>query len=104
MVGWGSHSYRETRGGRETCEYFTIFFDSALQVAAQIEAFFLAMILNPDVQAKAQKELDDVLGGGRLPDISDRPQLPYVEAVCKELFRWHTISPTGIYSFVCSWI
>ncbi|KAJ7200297.1 cytochrome P450 [Mycena pura] len=64
--------------------------------AAQLEAFLLAMSLYPDVQTTAQKELDAVVGSYRLPQISDRAQLPYITALCKEVFRWHVASPTAI--------
>ncbi|KAJ7817730.1 cytochrome P450 [Mycena leptocephala] len=63
--------------------------------ASQLEAFFLAMSVYPDVQAAAQRELDRVLGPDRLPDVSDRPNLPYMNAVCKEVLRWHNAAPTG---------
>jgi cytochrome P450 len=53
------------------------------------------MSLYPDVQAAAQRELDGVLGPDRLPDISDRPNLPYMNALCKEVLRWHNAAPTG---------
>ncbi|KAJ7880043.1 cytochrome P450 [Mycena olivaceomarginata] len=42
---------------------------NSLQTAAQLEAFFLAMSLYPDIQAAAQRELDQVVGNDRLPDI-----------------------------------
>ncbi|KAF7345741.1 Cytochrome p450 [Mycena venus] len=64
--------------------------------AAQLEAFFLAMTLYPDVQAAAQRELDKVVGNDRLPDISDLPQLPYVDALCKEVIRWHVAAPLAL--------
>ncbi|KAJ6529904.1 cytochrome P450 [Mycena vulgaris] len=64
--------------------------------AASLYAFFLAMILAPDVQRKAQAEIDSVLGGARLPLFSDRDQLPYVSAVVTELFRWHSVAPLGV--------
>jgi hypothetical protein len=70
-------------------------FNSALQNAAQLEAFFLAMTLYPDVQAAAQKEIAQVVGNDRLPDISDRSHLPYVNALCKEVIRWHVAVPLG---------
>ncbi|KAJ6531004.1 cytochrome P450 [Mycena vulgaris] len=54
--------------------------------AAQLEGLFLAMSIYSDVQMAAQKELDAVVGNERLPDISDRAQLPYVDALCKEVF------------------
>lgn len=53
------------------------------------------MTLYPEVQRQAQKELDQVLGG-RLPRIADRGQLPYVEALVKEVLRWHPIAPMGL--------
>lgn len=59
-------------------------------------AFFLAIALYPEVQKKAQKELDAVVGTERLPDFSDRPSLPYVNAIIKELLRWHPVTPLGV--------
>ena len=59
-------------------------------------AFFLAMALYPEVQKKAQQELDAVVGSERLPDFSDRPSLPYVNAIVRELLRWHPATPMGV--------
>ena len=59
-------------------------------------AFFLAMALYPEVQNKAQRQLDTVIGTERLPDFSDRPSLPYITAVVKELLRWHPAGPIGM--------
>jgi len=53
------------------------------------------MILHPEIQAKIQAELDAVIGKSRLPDFSDRENLPYVNAVYKELIRWHPLAPLG---------
>ena len=53
------------------------------------------MALYPDVQRRAQEELDRVVGNRRLPEFSDRESLPYINAVVKELFRWHPVLPTG---------
>lgn len=47
------------------------------------------MTLNPHIQAKAQEEIDRVIGMERLPDFSDRKDLPYVEAVYRETMRWY---------------
>ena len=57
--------------------------------------FFLAMVLYPDVQKKAQAEIDRVVGKDRLPDFTDRNDLPYVDALLRELLRWHPPIPTG---------
>lgn len=59
-------------------------------------AFFLAMVLFPDVQKKAQAEIDSVVGNGRLPGFIDLPHLPYVNAVVKEVLRWNSVAPTGV--------
>ncbi|KAJ8581708.1 cytochrome P450 [Rhizopogon salebrosus TDB-379] len=58
-----------------------------------IHVFLLAMILHPEVQIKAQEEIDKVVGDGRLPDFSDREHLPYVEAVYLETLRWRPTAP-----------
>ncbi|KAJ7130793.1 putative monooxygenase [Mycena crocata] len=58
--------------------------------------FFLAMMLNPDIQAKAQKEIDEVVGGDRLPTLQDRGSLPYLRSVMTEVLRWHPAVPLGI--------
>jgi hypothetical protein len=46
--------------------------------------FFLAMTLFPEVQKKAQAEIDTVVGTGRLPSSADRSRSPYIEAVIKK--------------------
>ncbi|CCM04678.1 uncharacterized protein FIBRA_06864 [Fibroporia radiculosa] len=61
-----------------------------------LESFFLVMILYPDVQRKAQAEIDSVVGPGRLPKFSDRPCLPYLGAVLKEVHRWNPIGPLAL--------
>jgi len=45
------------------------------------------MATNTRIQEKAQKEIDRVVGRGRLPDFSDRPAMPYLEAIYREVLR-----------------
>ncbi|KAF5367913.1 hypothetical protein D9757_007761 [Collybiopsis confluens] len=59
-----------------------------------ISSFFLAMILYPEVQAKAQQELRDTLGE-ILPKLSDWERLPYIDGIVKESFRWNPSVPLG---------
>lgn len=54
------------------------------------------MTLYPNVQKKAQAELDAVVGLGRLPDYEDMNSLPYLRALIKELLRWHVVTPVGV--------
>lgn len=53
------------------------------------------MIIHPEVQLKAQAEIDAVIGNGRLPAFSDWDRLPYLNAVMLEALRWHSVTPTG---------
>ena len=53
------------------------------------------MALYPEVQEKAQAEIDAVVGPDRLPDFHDRPSLPYINAMLKELSRWNLVVPLG---------
>jgi hypothetical protein len=53
------------------------------------------MALYPEVQKKAQAEIDAVVGPNRLPDFHDRPSLPYINAIVKESSRWNVVLPLG---------
>ncbi|OXU26364.1 hypothetical protein TSAR_002453 [Trichomalopsis sarcophagae] len=57
---------------------------------------FLFLVLNPEVQKKAQQEIDSVIGRERLPSLNDRPspmlwfrarRLTYINAVVLESLR-----------------
>ncbi|EIM84217.1 cytochrome P450 [Stereum hirsutum FP-91666 SS1] len=56
-------------------------------------AFVLYMALYPDIQRKAQLEIDTVVGRDRLPTMEDKPHLPYVEALLKEIYRFNPVAP-----------
>lgn len=60
-----------------------------------LKAFTAAMIMFPEVQKKAQEEIDRVVGSVRLPTLSDRANLPYMDALVKEANRWWPIAPMG---------
>lgn len=45
------------------------------------------MILHPEAQVAAQEEIDRVVGFDRLPNLSDRASLPYVECLLQEVYR-----------------
>jgi cytochrome P450 len=59
--------------------------------------FIMAMILHPQIQKKAQIELDTVIGKDRLPHISDRSKLPYIRSVMAETLRWAPPVPLGMF-------
>ncbi|KAJ7163866.1 cytochrome P450 [Mycena crocata] len=58
--------------------------------------FMLAMVRWPEVQKKAQAEIDRIVGRGRFPVFTDRDNLPYVTAVVKETCRWRPVAPLSV--------
>ncbi|KAL4079445.1 cytochrome P450 [Scleroderma citrinum] len=48
-----------------------------------------------EVQKTAQAEIDAIVGPDRLPTLFDRQSLPYVDALVKEVHRWHVVSTLG---------
>ena len=66
-----------------------------MKTVSSMSSLFLALVMFPRVQSRAQAELDAVVGRDRLPTFDDRPRLPYIEALCRELMRWNMVSPIG---------
>lgn len=60
--------------------------------ASEMIGFIQAMVLFPEVQKKAQAEIDRVVGD-RMPTIEDMDSLPYIRSCIKETLRW---MPTAI--------
>jgi cytochrome P450 len=62
----------------------------------------LNLMAHPQIQAKAKKEIENVIGVDergnirRLPHFDDRPHLTYLEYVIQEATRWAPLSPLGI--------
>ena len=78
-------------------------FADTIQIVAAVDttlsaflSFMLAMVHYPEVQRKAQAELDRVLHrSARLPGYEDQSDLPYITAVLKEVLRWQPVAPIG---------
>ncbi|EIM84081.1 CyP450 monooxygenase [Stereum hirsutum FP-91666 SS1] len=66
--------------------------------ASVLNTFCLVMTLFPDVQRRAQAEIDRVVGpsSDRLPEFSDQESLPYITAIVKEILRWAPPLPLGL--------
>lgn len=54
--------------------------------------FWLCVLPNPE---KVQEEIDTVIGQSRHPTITDRPNMPYTDAVIHEVQRMGNIAPFG---------
>jgi len=63
--------------------------------ASANSSFFLLMSLHPEIQRKAQEEIDRVIGHDRLPNAQDRKDLPYVNAIMREVMRLNPVVPLG---------
>ena len=79
-----------------------------------LQSFILCMTARPDVQVRAQKEIDQVIGSNRTPGLNDLKDLPYVQALIKEvsppaiiplsplstpyiqLYRYRPVGPTAV--------
>ena len=48
----------------------------------------LMLTLNPEVVETAQVALDEVTNGERLLTLEDRPNLPYIDCIVKEAYRY----------------
>ncbi|KAL1216789.1 Cytochrome P450 78A5 [Cardamine amara subsp. amara] len=63
-------------------------------VAILLEWILARMVLHPEIQAKAQAEINAVVGdSGRQVSDSDLSKLPYVRAIVKETLRMHPPGP-----------
>ena len=66
-----------------------------IQTVSAIHSFYLAMTMHPEAQLKAQAEIDRVIESDRFPKLADQPNLPYVDALVKEVLRWNPVTPLG---------
>ncbi|KAK3029936.1 hypothetical protein RJ639_038164 [Escallonia herrerae] len=87
------------RGNNKLCDsdmiavLWEMIFRGTDTVAILLEWILAEMVLHPDIQAKAQSEIDNVVGkNGALLD-SDLPNLPYLHAIVKETLRIHPPGP-----------
>ncbi|KIY65578.1 cytochrome P450, partial [Cylindrobasidium torrendii FP15055 ss-10] len=56
----------------------------------------VALLHFPEVQKKAQEEVDRVIGRHRAPTCDDRTDLKYIEAITVEALRWRPVLPLGV--------
>jgi len=61
-----------------------------------MQVFLLTMAFSPEVQKKAQAQLDSVVGPNRLSEFHDIDHLPYIQAAVMEYLRWMPIAPLSV--------
>ncbi|KAL0957067.1 hypothetical protein HGRIS_003164 [Hohenbuehelia grisea] len=94
-----SHRFRQGTEVEEALIKHTtaaIYGGAADTTTSSILFFILAMILHPHAAKRAQAEIDSFLRGVRLPTFEDRPHLPYIEAIFREVLRWRPAIPLGV--------
>ncbi|XP_059610795.1 probable cytochrome P450 304a1 [Phlebotomus argentipes] len=72
------------------------FFPALTGVPVTLSLLYQRLLLQPEVLRKMQKEIDEVVGQGRLPSLDDRINLPYVESTIREIMRFETLVPSSI--------
>lgn len=71
-------------------------FPAITAIAFQIAMFLQYALLCPEVIQRMQKEIDNVVGNGRLPCLDDREHLHFCEAAVREILRIETLVATDI--------
>ncbi|XP_069481917.1 cytochrome P450 1A4-like [Ambystoma mexicanum] len=65
-------------------------------IATSLSWCLLYLINYPDIQTKIQQEIDEKIGGNRLPRFDDRKDLHYSEGFINEIFRHTSFMPFPI--------
>ncbi|KAH9042035.1 cytochrome P450 [Lactarius pseudohatsudake] len=88
---------RHNLSNRENSWLAATMYSAGAETTAVVMAWWmLAMLAYPETQARAQAELDAVVGRERLPTFADYPHLPYIRAMVKEALRWRAVDPVGL--------
>ncbi|KAI0030471.1 cytochrome P450 [Vararia minispora EC-137] len=74
----------------------TMYAASVETEVATLEWITLVLATHPEVQHRAQAELDAVIGHSRPPRVNDRVHLSYITAVVREVMRWKPATPIGV--------
>ncbi|XP_004580094.2 cytochrome P450 2C2 isoform X2 [Ochotona princeps] len=56
----------------------------------------LLLMKHPEVTAKAQEEIERVIGRHRIPSMQDRSHMPYMDAVVHEIQRYINLIPNNV--------
>ena len=67
-----------------------------IKIQSALTIIFFVLALHPIVQKRAQEDIDKVVGSDRLPSLADRPSLPYLDAVLREILRWRPVVPQSL--------
>ncbi|KAF5382347.1 hypothetical protein D9757_012726 [Collybiopsis confluens] len=113
LPAWFPYAYSKTKGqGRKKINSFAadlikmniseekltdLKWSAALSTRPDRIRYLMAAVLYPEIQRKAQAEVDAIVGKDRLPSFGDRESLPYVEAVVQGTVSMAPNRPLAVY-------
>ncbi|XP_004621917.2 cytochrome P450 2C55-like isoform X4 [Sorex araneus] len=73
-----------------------LFIAGTQTTSATLKYALLLLLKHPDVTAKAQEEIERVIGRHRSPCMQDRSNMPYMDALVHEVQRFIDIAPNSV--------
>ncbi|KAJ7127113.1 cytochrome P450 [Mycena epipterygia] len=75
------------------CVAGSLFSAGTETVSGTILSFIAILSRHPEIQERAFHEISTVVGTSRLPDLTDRKSLPYINAIIQEIHRFNPAVP-----------